>query len=936
MASEFRITRDQTPCEKLITYMHIINELTLIYLNNKNNENQEENFDDNNIKDFHIILDKIKTTIKDIFSSLDTGNDDNYVKYREGKKMVVHKAVKGWIDQSEKNRNLVNKVINLYELSAYELSEAIMTHICRYCVSKLKELLSSSVIVDMSSLKVKNLTAIYNDVEIKEHLKIVLAILLNIRDILRGDAKDLRLLHKYITLELERNILPTIKVDKNLDFTVEEVSELQIYKHGTIQSQQDESEEKDTRYKISHFIPYNNNRNINEKYFSKLVIPPAELTALYERGLSETSIDRISKFIQHAENKLNSFLKALIPDETEGGKKLKTHKKTLDELEDEDTKKLNVYRKVGDVFKNVYKHFTSSWKQANMSILKTSKALKEHLDNIIMILQENKIDKYPLLDIESTMQIEQIQNNKQNILNTLFSRYLTGSISKDDILRNVLVYVVIRYAHTMYCDLITLMLRNKQTLVFSRMIRSIYKYEDLDVLEHEYPEGKEKIKRIAEIIASVLISYVLQFFLKHYDKNILNKDMSTFSTKSYLEFMLVNLESFQQTLFDIMTVTILKSINSSTSDTILVHNYMRMDNMMYLSDIIANSWPLFAPFFASSTANVWTVYREFENESFVKHDDSLGIIDNDIIDKIEKDSNDNPFIVFSHIPILWPWNRKSKGERQLDIQEARLLPQIQAMYKEKIKETEEKPSKSALEAPDNKAPKETTSISIEDLSKIIQYIVEGYNTLIDLRIVKINIFYQMNLVYEAYKSLTDNIAKHIEEGTKVKSIEELKGNDRMIEEDLTQPLFTKNTNIEIRQSSEEDSFNINYVDFAREIFRYINTIVTRLFFICGLAMQSESGYYIVEQGMVRRMPNKRNFTNWSKSLLISDSDYIKVAYSLLKGLSFVSSKHHDTIKENSKIVKWVAKMLKSETQKLIPIVQDLRQLASQIQQNLDT
>jgi hypothetical protein len=924
MASEFRITRDQTPCEKLTTYMRIINELALIYLNSLNNKNEAENLDDKNRKELYEILDKIETTTKDIFSSLDAKNDDNYVKYKEGKKMIVHKAVKGWIDQSEKNKNLVNKIINLYELSAYELSEVIMTHICRYCVSKIRELLSSSAAIDISGLEVKNLKTIYNDAETVNHLKVVLAILLNIRDILRGNAKDLRLLHKYITLELERNILPTIKVDKNLDLTVEEVSELQIYKHGTIQSQQNESEEKDTRYKISHFIPYNNNPAIKNRQFSQYVIPAQEIVKLYASGISGTSTDRISKFIQYAENKLNEFIKALIKYEDK-----------KDTLEGKNAKRLNIYKEIGDTLENVYKQFMSSWKHANTSIQKVAEALKDPINEITAIMQENKIDTYPMLDIESTMQIEQIQKNKQNILETLFSNYLAGAISKDDILRNVLVYVVIRYAHTMYCDLMTLMLKNKQTLAFSRTIRSIYKYDDLDVLEHEYPEGKEKLNRIAEILASILIAYVLQFFLKHYDKNTLNKDKSTFSIRSYLDFMLVNIESFQQTLFDIVTVTILKSINSSTSDTILVHNYMRMDNMMYLADIIANSWPLFAPFFASSTANVWTVYREFENETFVKHDESLGIIDDKIINTLEKDSNDNPFIVFSHIPVLWPWNRKSKGKRQLDTEEKGLLPQIQAMYKEKIKDTKERPSKSALGDTDNKSPKEIQSIRLEELSEIIQHIVEGYNTLIDLRLVKINIFYQMNLVYEAYKQLKDNIAKHLEEGTTIKGLEQLKGNDRMLEEDLIHPLFTKSTMPERKKSSEEHNFNINYVDFAKDIFRYINTIITRLFFICGLAMQSESGYYIVEQGIVRRTPNKRNFTNWSKSLLINDSDYLRAAYSLIKGLSFASSKHHGKMKENSDIVKWVAKMLKSETEKLIPIVRELTKLSKQIQQKLE-
>jgi hypothetical protein len=533
------------------------------------------------------------------------------------------------------------------------------------------------------------------------------------------------------------------------------------------------------------------------------------------------------------------------------------------------------------------------------------------------------------------MPIEQIQNDKRKVLEVLFSSYLYGRVSEEDILRNVLVYVVIRYVHNMYCDLVTLVLKNKQTLAFSRAIRSIHTYDDLDVLEHTYPEGKEKLNRIAELIASILIAYVLQFFLKHYDKNNLNKDKSTFSIQSYLEFMLVNLESFQQSLFDIVVVTISKSINSSTSDTVLVHNYMRMDNMMYLANIIANSWPLFAPFFASSTANVWTVYREFENESFVKHDESLGIIGDDIIDRIEKDESDNPFIVFSHIPILWPWNRKSKGERQLKPEEAKLLPQIQAMYKEKIKETEERPSKSALNPKDNKPIEEIKPVSVEELFEIIQRIINGYNTLIDLRLVKVNIFYQMNLVYEAFKRLRNTISKHLEKGTVVKKLEELSRRDKVIEEELRNPLFTKDVLAGMGYKSEEHRFDINYVEFLRNIFRYVNTIVTRLFFICGLGMQSESGYYIVEEGIVRRVPSKRNFTNWSKSLLISDSDYIRAAYSVIKGLSFVSSKHRNQVQKDLKIVKWVEKMLKSETQKLVPIIQDLIRLSSQIQQGLE-
>jgi len=910
--------------------MNIINELALIHLESLNNEkNKSEDFDDNNKKEFHEILNQIRTTIKNILSSLDNNNDDNYVKHGSGKKAMVHKAVKGWIEKSDENKKLESRLRKLYDLSAYELSEIVMTHICRYCVSKLKELLSSSSVISITGVKVKNLSTIYKNKETIEHLKVVLAILINIRDILSGNAKDLRLLHKYITLEIKRSVLPTINIDKNLDVTVEEVTEYQLYKQGTIEAQQSEQEEKDTRYKISHFIPYNNNREIKEKFFSQRVIPAEELIKLYSGGISETSTERINKFIQYAEAKLNTFLKALLKEEDEEVKKL--NKEMEDESDDKNTKSLDIYQKIGVTLKDAYTHFISSWKQTNTSILKVANALKEPINDVVTILKENGIDTYPMLDIESTMNIEAIETNKKEILSTLFSEYLAGSISKDDILRNVLVYVLIRYTHTMYIELMTLMLINKQTLAFSKKaIRDIYGYDQSDVLEHKYPEGKEKLHHIAEIIASTLIAYVLRLYLKHYNKNNLNKDVTSFSVINHLNFMLVNLESFQQALFDIIAVTISKTLNSSTSDTILVHNYMRMDNMMYLANIIVNSWPLFAPFFAASTANVWTVYREIENESFVKHDDSLGVIDNNIVDRIEKDEEDNPFVVFSHIPILWPWNRKSKGKRQLEPKKKGMLPQIKEKYKEKIKDTGERPSRSALEAKDNKSPEETQPVGIEELSKIIQHVVEGYNTLIDLRLVRINIFYQMNLVYEAYKKLKDKIVEHLEKGTNLKKLDELKGNDRVVEEDLMQPLFTKGNTPE-----KEYEFNINYIDFVRDIYRYINTIITRLFFICGLGMQSESGYYILSEGMAVRTANMRNFTNWSKSLLISDSDYIRAAYSLIKGLSFVSSKHHDTVKPNSQIVKWVANMLKSETDKQIPIVKSLIELSNKIQHKLD-
>jgi len=917
MASEFRITREQTPCEKLITYMHIINELTLTYINNLNDTNEDENVEDNK-KEFYEVLDKIKTALKDIFSSLDTNRDDNYVEYGKGKKMIVHKAVKGWIDQSTKNKELVKRIRKIYEISYFELSELIMKHICRYCVSKLRDLLTSSALMDISELKVKNLETIYDDEETVQHLKVVLSVLLNIRNILIGNAQDLKLLHRYITLELEKNTLPTVTVDENLDLTVEEVSEHRIHKHGVIESQGNDQEEKDLRYKINHFIPYNNNPHIKNRQYSQYVIPTQELVKLYASGMSENSTERINQFIDYAEVKLKAFFEALIAQE---GKMAKS---------------LEIYKEMGDTLKNVYHHFISSWKHANISIQKVAEALKDPLNEFTTIIKENNIDTYPILDIESTTQIDQIENAKKNILEILFSDYLYGSISKEDSLRNVLVYVLIRYTHTMYCDLMTLMLKNRQELTFARRaIRDLYGYKSLEVLEHQYPEGKEKLYRIAEIIASILIAYVLHFFLKHYDKNILNKDKTNFSIKSYLDFMFVNFESFQQTLFDVVVVTILKTINSSTSDTILVNNYMRMDNMMYLADIIANSWPMFAPFFSASTANVWTVYREFENESLVKHDKSLGIISDDIIDKIEKSNEDKPFIVFSHIPILWPWNRKQKGTRQLDSKEKSLLAEIQELYKEKIKDKTERPSRSALEAPKNESEQEKPVIGLTEISEIIQQVLESYNALIDLRFVKVNIFYQMNLVYEAFKKLRNNIVKHLEEGATIKSLEKLEGNDRMIEEDLMNPLFTKNIDISEKQSTEENKFNINYIDFARDIFSYINTINTRLFFICGLAMQSETGYYIVEQGIVRRTPSKRNFTNWSKSMLIDSSDYIRAAYSLLKDLSFASSKNYDKISKKSAITKWVANMLQSETEKLKPIIQELMKLSKQIQQKVD-
>jgi hypothetical protein len=98
-------------------------------------------------------------------------------------------------------------------------------------------------------------------------------------------------------------------------------------------------------------------------------------------------------------------------------------------------------------------------------------------------------------------------------------------------------------------------------------------------------------------------------------------------------------------------------------------------------------------------------------------------------------------------------------------------------------------------------------------------------------------------------------------------------------------------------------------------------------------MQSETGYYIIDEGVVEREEPKRNFTNWAKSLLYNDADYLIAAYSLSKGLSIASNKHAQRINTNSKIVHWVRNKLAQETERLLPIVKKITEIYKKIMGN---
>jgi hypothetical protein len=372
----------------------------------------------------------------------------------------------------------------------------------------------------------------------------------------------------------------------------------------------------------------------------------------------------------------------------------------------------------------------------------------------------------------------------------------------------------------------------------------------------------------------------------------------------------------------------------------MLHNYIRLDNMMYLASIIANSWPLFAPFFSTSNADVWNIYREIENESFAQHDVGPGVITDDIVSMYENSPEEKSFVIFTQIQSLWPWNRKSKGIRQISREELLKLEEQYRKWQAKQKENEDKkteekflPTRTTLEEIKNDPITQKLSNELQEEIGILQSIVNGHNVLMDLRFLRLHIFYQMNLIYENYKNLKQTIKKHLQEGTPEYKIE--KEEDKKVEMELRNPIFVNDMQNQTNVSNDDKNFDISYINYAIDIYAPINTIVTRLFFICGLSMQSESGYYIVDEGIVEREEPKRNFTNWSKALLFNDADYLIVAYSLHKGLGTTSNKHANKIKPTSELVFWIRDKLDKETKRLQPIVKKITEIYEKIREIMD-
>jgi hypothetical protein len=535
---------------------------------------------------------------------------------------------------------------------------------------------------------------------------------------------------------------------------------------------------------------------------------------------------------------------------------------------------------------------------------------------------------------------------KYEILKTIINDYVGARIS-EDLIRNTIVYITLKYSRDLYRDLIRLFRTKREEMYFAKTGRKIYDYDELtafpqeeEMIEDKSEEAQKSINadRIAEIIASILIYYVLMHYLKHYERDGLYGNVNEFQITNYLEFMLINLENFQASIYDIFYSTILQFVAKAGSLSFLLHNYIRLENMMYLASIIANSWPLFAPFFSTSNADVWTIYRELENESFAQHDVGPGIITDDIIRMYEDNPEEKPFIVFTQIQSLWPWNRKSKGIRQISRKELLELEEQYRKWQAKKKENEDKkteekflPTRTTLEEIKNDSITQKLSNELQEEIGILQSIVNGYNVVLDLRFLRLHIFYQMNLIYENYKNLKQAIKEHLQEGTPKYNMKEEK--DKKVEMELRNPIFVNDTQNQNTPSNNEDNFDIPYVNYAIDIYAPLNAIVTRLFFICGLSMQSETGYYIIDEGVVEREEPKRNFTNWAKSLLYNDADYLIAAYSLSKGLSIASNKHAQRINTNSKLVHWVRNKLAQETERLLPITKKITEIYKKIMDN---
>ena len=943
MPKEVRITRGQPPCEKLGLYIEVISSIISSYYNQKR-ETETKNIINETVQNKDDALQLMEAVLDftyEIKKRLDFSLEDNYTRYSDRSTERVHVAVRAWLDAHDKNRKLFMRIINNRSLSYYELSDIIMQSICRYCSSKLKELSSSNSIVknmfnkaQRGEVEVVNMKRVFENEKGIAHLKLLLASLMEVRSILNGSSGySAKLVHSYIEKEVEKNILPTIQVREDTDATVEEVTEHALHKHGTI-DQYIVEEERDTRYQIPHFVQYHKTKSIKTKVFSSSIFKADIIDGVREN--LETSLDDKNKItFEMSTIKIVGF--AMIT-----GEKIKLL------FEQIKNNKYGIYKKIGKVLHDLSDDLITIWDRTNSDIANAVDRLRQPLFNVNKVLKDNQLERYPIIDIASGELIDSLHKFKSEILSHIFSTYLGGKIS-EDLLRNTIVYITLKYSRDLYRDLIQIFRTKREEMYFARTRRKIYDYDELTALpqevettqdENENVQKSLNADRIAEIIASILIYYVLMHYLKHYERDGLYGNVNEFTITSYLEFMLINLENFQSSLYDIFYSTVIQFVTKSGSLSFLLHNYVRLDNMMYLASIIANSWPLFAPFFSTSSSDVWTIYREIENETFAQHDVGPGIITDDIVSMYENNPKEKPFVLFTQIQSLWPWNRKGKGRKQISRKELLELEDQYRKWQAEQKETEDKkteekflPTRTTLEEIKNDPITQKLSSELQEEIGILQSIVNGHNVVMDLRLIRLHIFYQMNLIYENYKNLKQTIKEHLQKGTPEYNIKEEK--DQKIEIELRNPIFVNDMQNKNNTPNDDNNFDISYVNYAIDIYAPINTIVTRLFFICGLSMQSESGYYIVDEGIVEREEPKRNFTNWSKALLFNDADYLIVAYSLHKGLGTTSNKHANKIKPTSELVSWVRDKLDKETKRMQPILKKINEIYEKIRRIMD-
>ena len=943
MPQEIRITRSQPPCEKLGRYIQVISLLIGRYYNQmreteaKNIKNETGQKKD----DASQLMEAVLDVTYEIKKRLDFSLEDNYTRYSDRSKELVHVAIRGWLDANDNNRKLFMRIINNRNLSYNELSDVIMQNICRYCVSKLRELSSSNSIVknmfnkaQRGEIEVVDMKRVFENEKGISHLKLLLASLMEVRSILNGSSgSSAKLMHSYIEKEVEKNILPAIKVGEDVDATIEEAIEHAIHKHGTT-DQYIVEEEKETRYQIPHFIQYHKMASIKTKAFSRDIFDADTNMGIREK--LETSL--------YDENKITFEMSAIKIDSFAriSGRKIKLLFKQIE------NSKHSIYKKIGEALQELSNDFITIWDRTNNDIANAVSRLKQPLFIVNKVLKDNQLERYPIIDVASGELIDSLHKFKSEILSHIFSTYLGGKIS-EDLLRNTIVYITLRYSRDLYRDLVQIFRTKREEMYFAKTRRKIYDYDELTALpqeaetmedENENVQKSLNADRIAEIIASILIYYVLIHYLKHYERDGLYGNVNEFIITSYLEFMLINLENFQASLYDMFYSTLIQFVTKSSSLSFLLHNYIRLDNMMYLASIIANSWPLFAPFFSTSNADVWNIYREIENESFAQHDVGPGVITDDIVSMYENSPEEKSFVIFTQIQSLWPWNRKSKGIRQISREELLKLEEQYRKWQAKQKENEDKkteekflPTRTTLEEIKNDPITQKLSNELQEEIGILQSIVNGHNVLMDLRFLRLHIFYQMNLIYENYKNLKQTIKKHLQEGTPEYKIE--KEEDKKVEMELRNPIFVNDMQNQTNVSNDDKNFDISYINYAIDIYAPINTIVTRLFFICGLSMQSESGYYIVDEGIVEREEPKRNFTNWSKALLFNDADYLIVAYSLYKGLGTASNKFARKMSPNSELVSWIRDKLHKETKRMQPILKKINEIYEKIRRIMD-